>query len=91
MTSKLTALSADELIGKGVAPIKREFWKPVAPRQEVAVVGSSQSSAPAERRSKKKAKQVRGGLDDFLITCTSESCRTDQRSLHCRVSAGARE
>lgn len=71
MTTKLSALSADELIGKGVAPVRREFWKPVAPRQEVAVVSSSQSSAPAERRSKKKAKQVRGGSGDFLGTCTS--------------------
>ena len=71
MTTKLTALSADELICKGIAPIKREFWKPVAPRQEVAVIGSSQSSAPAERRTKKKAKQVRGEMGDFLTTCTS--------------------
>lgn len=70
MTSNLAALSADELISKGVAPIKRDFWKPVAPRQEVAAVGSSlaqRSSAPAERKSKKKAKQVRRSSDDVVI------------------------
>ena len=70
MTSNLAALSADELICKGIAPIKREFWKPVAPRQEAAAVGGSQSSALAERKSKKKAKQVRGGPDDLPLTCT---------------------
>lgn len=65
MTSNLAALSADELIGKGIAPVKREYWKPVAPRQEAAAVGGSQSSAPAERKSKRKAKQVRGGSVDL--------------------------
>ena len=73
MTSNLAALSADELIGKGIAPIKRDFWKPVAPRQEVAAVGSSQSSAPAKRKSKKKAKQVRSGSDHFLMVDTPEA------------------
>ena len=73
MTNSLAALSADELIGKGIAPIKRKFWKPVAPRQEIVAVGSSQSSAPAERKSKRKAKQVRGGSDDLPLTCTSEA------------------
>ena len=73
MTSNLAAMSADELIDKGVAPIKREFWKPSAPRQEVAAVGSSQLSAPAERKSKKKVKQVRDDSDDVFIVGITEA------------------
>ena len=65
MASNLLALSADELISKGIAPVKRDFWKPVPVRQQVAaVVGSSLApklSVPAEKKSKKKAKQVRRG------------------------------
>lgn len=67
MTSNLVALSADELISKGIAPVKRDFWKPVPVRQEVAAVGSSlapKPSVPVEKRSKRKAKQVRGGFDN---------------------------
>lgn len=55
MASNLAMLSADELVSKGIAPIKREFWKPAAPRQEVAAIGGC---GPAERKSKRKAKQV---------------------------------
>ena len=58
MASNLAMLSADELVSKGIAPIKREFWKPVAPRQEVAAIGGTQACGPAERKSKRKAKQV---------------------------------
>ena len=61
MSSALIELSTDELITKGIAPIKREYWKSVAPRQEVEAVGSSvaqDSAGPIKRQSKKQAKQV---------------------------------
>lgn len=62
MTGTLTDLSAEYLIARGIAPVKREYWKPITARQEVAAVGSAlaqRSSAPAERKTKKKARQVR--------------------------------
>ena len=61
MTGTLTDLSADDLIARGIAPVKREYWKPITTRQEVTAVGSSlaqKSPAPAERKTKKKARQV---------------------------------
>lgn len=61
MSSALSSLSATDLIGKGIAPVKREYWKPNSSRQEVAAVGSSEapeSAAPAERKSKRQAKRV---------------------------------
>ena len=61
MHSALSNLSAAELVGKGIAPVKREYWKPPASRQEVAAVGSSEAAAtaaPPERKSKRQAKRV---------------------------------
>lgn len=61
MHNALSNLSAAELVGKGIAPVKREFWKPPASRQEVAAVGSSEAAAtaaPPERKSKRQAKRV---------------------------------
>ncbi len=63
MSSSLSALPAAELISKGIAPVKREYWKPILPRQEVAAVGSSNApengtSAPVERKSRRQAKRV---------------------------------
>jgi len=61
MPSALSNLSAAELVGKGIAPVKREYWKPPASRQEVAAVGNSEAAAtaaPLERKSKRQAKRV---------------------------------
>lgn len=57
MASSVAALSATELISKGIAPVLREYWKPVEARQEVAAVTSSRAPAQAIEASNKKTKR----------------------------------
>ena len=62
MASSLRELTDNELIKKGIAPVKRLYWKPAAAREEVAAVGSAQaqdSAAPVEKKSKRQARKVR--------------------------------
>lgn len=63
MASSFVGLSVDELIAKGIAPVSRQYWKPVEPRQEVAAVGSSQipeagKSKKPDKKSRKQFKKV---------------------------------
>ena len=73
MTTPLKELTAEELVNKGIAPVKREYWKPYATRSEVPSVVGEQAQASAavnEKKSKRQAKKVRLWL---LPTCPA-SC-----------------
>ena len=62
MSTPLKELTAEELVNKGIAPVKREYWKPYATRSEVPAVGGAQAQASAtlaEKKSKRQAKKVR--------------------------------
>ncbi|KAL0043602.1 hypothetical protein WJX79_009566 [Trebouxia sp. C0005] len=86
MHNALSNLSAAELVGKGIAPVKREYWKPPASRQEVAAVGSSEAAAtaaPPERKSKRQAKRERETGVNLCINFLAGNCEFDK---DCRFS-----
>lgn len=59
MTTDMIGLSADELIAKGIAPVSREYWKPLETREAVTAVGSSQASDAGKKTDKKSRKQFK--------------------------------
>ena len=101
MHSALSNLSAAELVGKGIAPVKREYWKPPASRQEVAAVGSSEAAAtaaPLERKSKRQAKRVSTKravhlllLQTLLLCCCCCCCCFGQPEATAAIDCGLRK
>ena len=68
MATSLASLSADELIARGIAPVSKQYWKPVEARQEVAAVGSSQIPGAGKGTDKKSRRQARKVCNDMLVT-----------------------
>lgn len=69
MTTPLKELTAEELVNKGIAPVKREYWKPYAARSEVPAVGGAQAQASAALTEKKSKRQARKDRDDVFSLC----------------------